>query len=109
MYPNANIMNFDIVDGLPFESNSVGLINANLSIHYFDMNKTMEIFDSIYKTLERGGLFIGRVNSDKNEYVNDDYIKVEENFYYNPVKEQHKRLFNQEQFDKLTKNWNELY
>ena len=52
MYPNANIMNFDIVDGLPFESNSVGLINANLSIHYFDMNKTMEIFDSIYKTLE---------------------------------------------------------
>ena len=87
MYPNANIMNFDIVDGLPFESNSVGLINANLSIHYFDMNKTMEIFDSIYKTLERGGLFIGRVNSDKNEYVNDDYIKVEENFYYNPVKE----------------------
>ena len=70
------------------------------------MNKTMEIFDSIYKTLERGGLFIGRVNSDKNEYVNDDYIKVEENFYYNPVKEQHKRLFNQEQFDKLTKNWN---
>jgi len=106
MYPNANIMNFDIVDGLPFESNSVGLINANLSIHYFDMNKTMEIFDSIYKTLERGGLFIGRVNSDKNEYVNDDYIKVEENFYYNPVKEQHKRLFNQEQFDKLTKNWN---
>ena len=108
MYPNANIMNFDIVDGLPFESNSVGLINANLSIHYFDMNKTMEIFDSIYKTLERGGLFIGRVNSDKNEYVNDDYIKVEENFYYNPVKEQHKRLFNQEQFDKLTKNWNEI-
>ncbi len=108
MYPNANIMNFDIVDGLPFESNSVGLINANLSIHYFDMNKTMEIFDSIYKTLERGGLFIGRVNSDKNEYVNDDYIKVEENFYYNPVKEQYKRLFNQEQFDKLTKNWNEI-
>ena len=31
---------------------------------------------------------------------------MEKDFYYDPVKEQHKRLFNQEQFDKLTKNWN---
>jgi len=106
MYPNANIMNFDIVDGLPFQPNSVGLINANLSLHYFDMSKTMEIFDEVYKILEIGGLFIGRVNSDKNDYVNDGDIEVEKNFYYDSVQGQHKRLFNQEQFDKLTKNWN---
>lgn len=106
MYPNANIMNFDIIDGLPFKPNSVGLINANLSLHYFDMNKTIEIFDEIYKILEIGGLFIGRMNSDKNGYVNDDYVEIEKDFYYDPTKEQHKRLFNQEQFNKLTKKWN---
>lgn len=105
MYPNANIMNFDIVDGLPFEPNSVGLVNANLSLHYFDMEKTKEIFDEIYEVLEKGGLFIGRMNSDKNAYVNDNYIEMEKDFYYDPIKEQHKRLFNQEQFDILTKQW----
>lgn len=106
IYPNANIMNFDIIDGLPFEPNSVGLINANLSLHYFDMNKTIKIFDEIYEILENGGLFIGRMNSDKNGYVNGDYIKIEKDFYYDPIKKQHKRLFNQEQFDILTKKWN---
>ncbi len=106
MCPNAKVMNFDIVDGLPFEPNSVGLVNANLSLHYFNMEKTREIFDEIYEVLEKGGLFIGRMNSDKNAYVNDNYIEMEKDFYYDPVKEQHKRLFNKEQFDILTKQWN---
>ncbi len=103
--PNAKVMNFDIVDGLPFEPNSVGLVNANLSLHYFNMEKTKEIFDGIYEVLEKGGLFIGRMNSDKNAYVNDNYIEMEKDFYYDPLKEQHKRLFNQQQFDILTKQW----
>ena len=51
-------------------------------------------------------ILIGRVNSNKNEYVNDNYIEIEKDFYYDPEKEQHKRLFNQEQFDTLTKKWN---
>lgn len=106
MIPNAKVLNLDIESGLPFEHSSVSLINANLSIHYFDMNKTIEIFDSIYEILKSGGLFIGRVNSDKNDYKNDDTIEVESNYFYDPIKKQHKRLFNQEQFDILTKKWN---
>ena len=31
---------------------------------------------------------------------------MQKDFYYDPVKEQHKRLFNKEQFDILTKQWN---
>ena len=54
---------------MPFEPNFVGLVNANLSLHYFNMEKTKEIFDGIYEVLEKGGLFIGRMNSDKNAYV----------------------------------------
>ena len=105
MYPNANIMNFDIVDGLPFESNSVGLINANLSIHYFDMKNTMSIFNEIYRVLKPNGLFIGRVNSDKNEtYIKETTKKIEDNFYYDY--DRYYRLFNKEQFDILTKDWN---
>lgn len=98
-------MNFDIVDGLLFKPNSVGLINANLSLHYFDWDKTVEIFDNIYKILELGGIFVGRMNSDKNDYIDDDFVEIEEYFYYDSTKEQHKRLFNKSQFDKLTKKW----
>lgn len=105
MYPIANVMNFDMTDGLPFKSNSVGLVNANLSLHYFEWDKTVEIFDEIYRILEIGGIFAGRVNSDKNDYINDDFLKIEECFYYDTAKEQHKRLFNQSQFNKLTEKW----
>lgn len=106
IYPNANVMNLDVTKGLPFEDNSVGIVNANLSLHYFDFEKTIEIFNDVYRILENGGLFIGRMNSDKNGYINDSCVEIEKNFYYDAVNEQHKRLFNQEQFDVLTKQWN---
>ena len=44
------------------------------------MEKTKEIFDGIYEVLEKGGLFIGRMNSDKNAYVNDNYIEMKRTF-----------------------------
>lgn len=69
------------------------------------MNKTIEIFDEIYKILEKNVLFIGRINSNKNRYANKDYIEIQKNFYYDSVKDQQKRLFNQKQFDILTKKW----
>ena len=105
IYPKANIMNFDITNGLPFEDNSLGLVNANLSLHYFDLKKTIEIFDEIYNILEQGGLFIGRMNSDKNDYIDDNFIELEKKFYYDKLNNQHKRLFNQFQFDLLTNKW----
>ncbi len=48
-------MNFDISKGLPFKDNEMDLINANLSLHYFMMDKTIEIFDDIYRVLKPGG------------------------------------------------------
>lgn len=105
IYPKAKIMNIDITNDLPFEENLLGLVNANLSLHYFDFKKTIEIFDEIYNILEKGGLFIGRMNSDKNNYINENYVELEKNFYYDKLNDQHKRLFNKEQFDLLTKKW----
>ncbi len=106
LYPDANTMKFDVSKGLPFKDNEMDLINANLSLHYFMMDKTIEIFDDIYRVLKPGGLFIGRMNSDKNNYVNDNCENLEENFYYDKVTKRHRRLFNKKQFDILTKKWN---
>lgn len=102
--PNSKTMQIDIKEKLPFKDNSIGLINANLSIHYFDMKNTIEIFNEINRILEPNGIFVGRVNSDKNEeYIKEDTQKIEENFYY--MNGRYKRLFNKEQFDILTKDW----
>ena len=70
------------------------------------MDKTKEIFEEIRRILKPGGLFIGRMNSDKNNYVNEDTQIIEENLYYEPKINKYRRLFNQKQFDELTPNWN---
>ena len=101
---NSKTMQIDIKEELPFEDNSIGLINANLSIHYFDMKNTIKIFNEIYRVLTPNGLFIGRVNSDKNEgYIQENTKEIEKNFYYEDGR--YRRLFNKEQFDTLTKDW----
>lgn len=105
LYPDATTMKFDVLEGLPFKDNDLDLVNANLSLHYFMMDKTIEIFDDIYRVLKPGGVFIGRMNSDKNNYANDNCIEVEEKFYYDTKEKRHRRLFNKKQFDILTKKW----
>lgn len=102
---NSKTMQIDIKEKLPFEDNSIALINANLSIHYFDMKNTIKIFNEIHRVLTPNGLFIGRVNSDKNEgYIQENTKEIEKNFYYENGR--YRRLFNKEQFDTLTKDWN---
>ena len=104
LIPNSKTMQIDIKEKLPFEDNSIGLINANLSIHYFDMNNSIKIFNEIYRVLSKNGLFIGRMNSDKNEgYIKETTKEIEGNFYYDYGR--YFRLFNKEQFDILTKDW----
>lgn len=105
-YPEIKTQHLDVSNKLPFEDNSISLINANLSLHYFTIDKTKEIFEEIRRILKPGGLFIGRMNSDKNNYVNEDTQIIEENLYYEPKTNKYRRLFNQEQFDILTPNWN---
>ncbi len=102
--PNSKTMQMDVKEKLPFRDNSVGLVNANLSIHYFDMENTIKIFNEIYRILQLDGIFIGRMNSDKNEgYIKDTTKEIEKNFYYDYGR--YFRLFNKEQFDILTKQW----
>ena len=104
-YPEAKTLRFDMTEKLPFDDNSVALINANLSLHYFTMDKTIEIFNEIYRVLEPGGLLIGRMNSDKNNYNNENCIEIEKNFYYDEKYKRHRRLFNKKQFELLSKKW----
>lgn len=81
LIPSSKTMQIDIKEKLPFKDNSIGLINANLSIHYFDMENTIKIFNEIHRILKPNGLFIGRMNSDKNEgYVKETTKEIEKIF-----------------------------
>lgn len=102
--PNSKTRQINMKEKLPFQDNSIGLVNANLSIHYFNLETTIKIFNEIYRIIKPNGIFMGRVNSDKNEsYQKESTKKIEENFYYDYGR--YFRLFNKEQFAILTKQW----
>lgn len=95
---NARTVELDMSKLLPFEDNSFDVVFANLSIHYFDCNTTMQLSDEIWRILKSGGLFMGSVNSSAAyEFIKDRVIPLEENYYLSG--ERRVRLFDRPQFD----------
>ena len=104
LIPNSKTLQIDMRETLPFKENSINLVNADLSIHYFCTKDTIRIFNEINRILTPNGILIGRVNSDKNEgYIREETKVIEDNYYYDF--EKYFRLFNKEQFDILSENW----
>lgn len=102
--PESKTLQIDMREVLPFKDNSIYLVNADLSIHYFSMKDTIKIFNEINRILVPNGILIGRVNSDKNEgYIREETKVIEDNYYYDF--EKYFRLFNKGQFDILSENW----
>lgn len=56
--PNSQIMQVDMAEVLPFETERFGLINANLSMHYFSWKITEQIFSEIKRILKPKGILI---------------------------------------------------
>ena len=102
--PELKTMLFDISEEFPFESSSIDIIIADLSLHYFDKNTTKLIFDEIYRVLKSGGYLIARVNSANDKlHIPTISKEIEDNFYYDG--NLYKRFFNKTDFDLLFKNF----
>lgn len=82
----------DIAEPLPFASNSFDLVIADLSLHYFDEQKTKLIMQEIKRILSPNGHLLARVNSiaDVNHGAGQGK-KLEDNFYF--VEGYNKRFF----------------
>lgn len=92
---NSNILRLDITKKLPFEDESVIIIIADLSLHYFDDKITKDIVKEIRRVLKKDGHLIGRVNSINDiNYGFGTGEKIEENFYLTDVG--YKRFFDKE-------------
>lgn len=93
--PEAKTLNVDLTKALPFEDNSIKIIIADLSLHYFNEATTKDILREIKRVLKKDGYLIGRVNSlnDVNYGANQGE-EVEKHYYL--TKDGYKRFFDEE-------------
>lgn len=61
--PQARLERVDLRKGLPFEGESLELIVADLSLHYFKWDLTVALVRDIANSLVPEGVFAGRFNS----------------------------------------------
>jgi ubiquinone/menaquinone biosynthesis C-methylase UbiE len=99
-----NIRQFNMVDGLPFDDNTVSVLIADLSIHYFSWENTKKIINEISRVLMYEGYFICRVNSTKDSnHGAGQGDEIEENFINFNGKL--KRFFDRKQLLLLFDGW----
>jgi len=95
---SAKTIKLDISKKLPFEGESLEVIIADLSLHYFNNETTKSIANELNRVLKLGGYLIGRVNS-----VNDvnygafDGEEIEKNFLL--TEKGYKRFFDKESIE----------
>jgi len=102
--PYLKTMLFDMSKGLPFKDNSINIIIADLSLHYFDSQTTKYIFEEIYRVLKNNGFLIARVNSANDKFhIPTNCQEIEPNFFYDG--NIYKKFFGKEDFELLFKNF----
>lgn len=93
--PEVKTIQMDISKTLPFEDESVAVMIADLSIHYFNEETTKNIIREIKRVLKSDGCLIGRVNSINDlNYGAGSGQEMEKNFYL--TEEGYKRFFSEE-------------
>lgn len=96
---NENIKKIDMSEELPFENNSIDLVFANLSIHYFSNEDTQKLMKEIKRILKNGGLFIGSVNGMQGyDKIKETAVELEKHYWFN--KNKYVRLFDKEDLEK---------
>ncbi|EKQ54746.1 MULTISPECIES: class I SAM-dependent methyltransferase [unclassified Clostridium] len=93
--PEVKTIQLDLAKTLPFEKESIGLIIADLSLHYFNDETTKNIVKEIKRVLKPHGYLLGRVNSVNDfNYGARSGTEIEKNFYL--TEEGYKRFFSEE-------------
>ncbi len=101
--PSLKTLSFDMKGGLPFENNSIHVLIADLSIHYFDKDTTNFLVGEIYRVLKKDGKFIARVNSTNDSLYIPKTDEIEKNFFYNG--NVYKRFFDKDSIKQFFKSF----
>lgn len=93
--PEAETLQFNMKNGIPFEKELFDFVIANKSIHYFSKNETKQLILDLYRVIKKGGSFVFVVNSTNDSNFGAGQGKLlEENFY--EVRGTTKRFFDKE-------------
>lgn len=90
--PNSKTKYLNMKEKFPFKDNSFSVIIADLSLHYFDEDTTIQIMNEIKRILNKGGFLLARVVSVENIQGINIGKELEQNFYFEGAYT--KRFFN---------------
>jgi SAM-dependent methyltransferase len=101
----AKLLQVDISKPLPFVGESVPVIIASLSLHYFSWVVTMQIASEIMRCIQNGGLLLARFNSlNDRHHGSSSTLEIEPNFYN--VGTGTKRFFDEDSVRFFLHGWN---
>lgn len=106
--PNSKIKNLNIAEILPFKDESIHLIIADLSLHYFNDETTKKIIKELKRVLKSKALLIFRVNSINDiNYGAGEGEEIEKHFYLGETG--YKRFFDEEDIRSYFSEWDIEY
>nr|WP_243735163.1 class I SAM-dependent methyltransferase [Paenibacillus turpanensis] len=94
---------FDMTKGLPFEDQSVKVLIADLSLHYFDAQTTIQVIQDIHRVLTESGLLLCRLNS-IHEMGNVGEVKESTDSYLFENEGIFRRFFNRDEIQRFFTN-----
>ncbi len=83
--PDAHFFVADLRAPLPVRSETVNIVVASLSLHYFPWHETQGIMSEVRRVLRSGGVFVFRVNAtDDVNFGASQGEEIEPNYYHVP-------------------------
>ncbi|GAA3409442.1 class I SAM-dependent methyltransferase [Paenibacillus hodogayensis] len=102
--PEAETKQVDMTAGLPFEGGSAGAVVADLSLHYFAWQDTVNIVNDIARVLKPRGVLLARFNSVGDVHYGAGLgVELEPNYYEHDGRR--KRFFDEGDLLRLFADW----
>ncbi|WP_442601832.1 class I SAM-dependent methyltransferase [Paenibacillus sp. KN14-4R] len=98
--PRINTICLDMTEGLPFENDSIRVLIADLSLHYFDEDTTFKVISEIHRVLRLDGLLLCRLNS-INEIINKGEVSKSKERYLLENEGIYRRFFDRHEINRF--------
>lgn len=92
----------DMSKPLEIQRESFDVVYSHLALHYFDKNRTQELFDEIYDVLKPGGIFATLTNTIDDPEIKDGRLLEPEYYEFDTIK---KRFLSTNSMREFTKKF----
>ncbi|MNI53886.1 hypothetical protein D3C73_1087430 [compost metagenome] len=98
--PECETHCFDMREGLPFDDQTIDILIADLSLHYFTEDRTRHVLNDIHRVLKVNGLLLCRLNSLK-EITNKGEVRKTQEMYFFKNEGIYRRFFDQDEIQRF--------